>query len=104
MAEILEGKKASIKDAELESGAPSWADILESIYYPSKVISDQYRSVTIVTTKGQQVHGLAAVEASKAPITLTGVDPATGVRRCVARGYQMLTRKAPRHAGKAFCR
>jgi putative heme-binding domain-containing protein len=36
------------------------ADILESIYYPSKVISDQYRSVTIVTSKGQQVHGLAA--------------------------------------------
>ena len=36
------------------------ADILESIYYPSKVISDQYRSVTIVTKKGQQLTGLAA--------------------------------------------
>ncbi len=35
-------------------------DTLESIIYPSKVISDQYRSVTIVTTKGQQITGLAA--------------------------------------------
>jgi putative heme-binding domain-containing protein len=36
------------------------ADILESIYYPSKVISDQYRSTVIVTTRGQQFTGLAA--------------------------------------------
>jgi putative heme-binding domain-containing protein len=36
------------------------ADILESIYYPSKVISDQYRSSVIVTKKGQQLTGLAA--------------------------------------------
>jgi putative heme-binding domain-containing protein len=36
------------------------ADILESIYYPSKVISDQYRSTLIVTKKGQQINGLAA--------------------------------------------
>jgi putative heme-binding domain-containing protein len=36
------------------------ADTLESIYYPSKVISDQYRSTTIITTKGQQITGLAA--------------------------------------------
>jgi putative heme-binding domain-containing protein len=35
-------------------------DVLESIIYPSKVISDQYRSVVIVTTKGQQITGLAA--------------------------------------------
>jgi putative heme-binding domain-containing protein len=35
-------------------------DILESIVYPSKVISDQYRSVAIVTKKGQQINGLAA--------------------------------------------
>lgn len=36
------------------------ADILESIYYPSKVISDQYRSMVILTTRGQQFTGLAA--------------------------------------------
>ena len=38
------------------------SDVLESIIYPSKVISDQYRSVTILTTKGQSLHGLAAVQ------------------------------------------
>jgi putative heme-binding domain-containing protein len=36
------------------------ADILESIYYPSRVISDQYRSTLIATKKGQQIVGLAA--------------------------------------------
>ncbi|HJT78930.1 MAG TPA: HEAT repeat domain-containing protein [Gemmataceae bacterium] len=36
------------------------ADILESIYYPSKVISDQYRATVVVTTKGQEFTGLAA--------------------------------------------
>jgi putative heme-binding domain-containing protein len=37
-------------------------DILESIYFPSKVISDQYRSTTIVTKRGQRIDGLAAVQ------------------------------------------
>ncbi len=36
------------------------ADTLESILYPSKVISDQYRSTLFVTRKGQQLIGLAA--------------------------------------------
>jgi putative heme-binding domain-containing protein len=36
------------------------SDILESIIFPSKVISDQYRSVVITTKKGQQITGLAA--------------------------------------------
>jgi putative heme-binding domain-containing protein len=35
-------------------------DILESLIYPSKVISDQYRSTTFITKKGQVVDGLAA--------------------------------------------
>lgn len=38
------------------------SDILESLIYPSKVISDQYRSTSIVTKKGQQINGLAAVQ------------------------------------------
>jgi putative heme-binding domain-containing protein len=37
-------------------------DVLESIVYPSKVISDQYRSTTLTTKKGQTVTGLAAVQ------------------------------------------
>lgn len=35
-------------------------DILESIAYPSKAISDQYRSTQFVTTKGQTITGLAS--------------------------------------------
>ena len=34
--------------------------MLESVIYPSKVISDQYRSTTVVTTKGQTYTGLLA--------------------------------------------
>ena len=37
-------------------------DILESIYYPSKVISDQYRSTQFVTKQGQTVMGLASLQ------------------------------------------
>lgn len=35
-------------------------DTLESILFPSKVISDQYRSTMIMTKSGQQIIGLAA--------------------------------------------
>jgi putative heme-binding domain-containing protein len=38
------------------------ADTLESIIFPSKVISDQYRSTTIQTKKGVRIDGLAAVQ------------------------------------------
>jgi putative heme-binding domain-containing protein len=37
-------------------------DILESIVYPSKVISDQYRSTLFETKKGQRLTGLAAMQ------------------------------------------
>jgi putative heme-binding domain-containing protein len=36
------------------------ADVLESIIFPSKVISDQYRSTRITTKKGQDFLGLAS--------------------------------------------
>jgi putative heme-binding domain-containing protein len=35
-------------------------DVLESLIYPSKVISDQYRGSTILTKKGATITGLAA--------------------------------------------
>jgi putative heme-binding domain-containing protein len=38
------------------------SDTLDSILFPSKVISDQYRSSLITTTKGQQLNGLASVQ------------------------------------------
>ena len=42
------------------AGAGTGKTPLESMFYPSKVISDQYRSTLIVTKKGQQINGLAA--------------------------------------------
>jgi putative heme-binding domain-containing protein len=47
------------------------ADILESIVYPSKVISDQYRSTTIITKKGQQITGLAAPQGDRLTVLLS---------------------------------
>jgi putative heme-binding domain-containing protein len=47
------------------------ADVLESIIYPSKVISDQYRSTLIVTKKGRQVTGLAAVQGDDITVLLS---------------------------------
>jgi putative heme-binding domain-containing protein len=46
------------------------ADTLDSILYPSKVISDQYRSSLITTTKGQQINGLAAVQGDTVTVLL----------------------------------
>jgi putative heme-binding domain-containing protein len=38
------------------------ADVLEAMLQPSKVISDQYRSTTVVTKKGQTLTGLMALQ------------------------------------------
>jgi putative heme-binding domain-containing protein len=46
------------------------SDTLDSILYPSKVISDQYRSSLITTTKGQQLNGLAAVQGDTISVLL----------------------------------
>jgi putative heme-binding domain-containing protein len=47
------------------------ADILDSILHPSRVISDQYRSMTITTTTGQQVTGLAATQGDTVTVLLS---------------------------------
>jgi putative heme-binding domain-containing protein len=47
------------------------ADILESILYPSKVISDQYRSTAVVTKKGQQLSGLLAINGDRITVLLS---------------------------------
>jgi putative heme-binding domain-containing protein len=52
-------------------------DILESILYPSKAISDQYRSVTITTAKGQQLTGLAAVQGDTVTVLLSDTSRVT---------------------------
>jgi putative heme-binding domain-containing protein len=46
-------------------------DILESIIYPSKVISDQYRSSLIITKKGQRLDGLAAPQGDVVTVLLS---------------------------------
>jgi len=46
------------------------SDTLDSILYPSKVISDQYRSSLITTTKGQQLNGLAATQGDTVTVLL----------------------------------
>ena len=46
-------------------------DILESIVYPSKVISDQYRSSLIITKSGQRLDGLAAPQADVVTVLLS---------------------------------
>lgn len=44
------------------------ADVLESIIYPSKVISDQYRGSTILTKQGQILTGLVAAQGNQLTI------------------------------------
>jgi putative heme-binding domain-containing protein len=52
-------------------------DILESIIYPSKVISDQYRSVKITTKRGQEITGLAAVQGDTVTVLLSDASKVT---------------------------
>lgn len=52
-------------------------DILESIIYPSKVISDQYRSVKITTKQGQEITGLAAEQGDTVTVLLSDSSKVT---------------------------
>lgn len=52
-------------------------DILEAILFPSKVISDQYRSTTITTKGGQSVTGLASVQGDAVTILLSDASKVT---------------------------
>jgi putative heme-binding domain-containing protein len=47
------------------------ADILEAILEPSKVISDQYRSTTLITHSGQQITGLTATNGDTVTVVLS---------------------------------
>lgn len=46
------------------------ADTLEAVVFPSKVISDQYRSTTILTKKGVRLDGLAAAQGDTLTVLL----------------------------------
>jgi putative heme-binding domain-containing protein len=52
-------------------------DTLEAIYFPSKVISDQYRSSMVVTSAGQQVIGLVGEQGDTLTITLQDATKVT---------------------------
>ena len=71
------------------------ADILESIYYPSKVISDQYRSVTIVTRKGQQINGLAAPQGDTVTVLQSDGGKVTLKKIAIEQQYASLVSVMP---------
>ena len=53
------------------------ADVLESLIYPSKVVSDQYRGSTILTKQGQILTGLTAIQGNDITILQTDGTKAT---------------------------
>jgi putative heme-binding domain-containing protein len=71
------------------------ADVLESIYYPSKVISDQYRSTTIVTLKGLRITGLAAVQGDTITMLQSDGTKVTLRKRDVEQQYASLVSVMP---------
>jgi putative heme-binding domain-containing protein len=71
------------------------ADVLESIVYPSKVISDQYRSTLIVTKKGQQVNGLAAVQGDNVTVLLSDGSKVTLKKDEIEQQYASLVSVMP---------
>src|SRR5262249_41752789 len=71
------------------------ADVLESIYYPSKVISDQYRSTTIVTVKGQTLAGLVAVQGDVLTVLQEDGSQATLRAKDVDKRFASLTSVMP---------
>ena len=70
-------------------------DILESIYYPSKVISDQYRSTTIVTKRGQRIDGLAAVQGDAVTVLQSDGTKATLRKKDIDQQFSSLVSVMP---------
>ena len=70
-------------------------DVLESIYYPSKVISDQYRSSTIITLKGQRFDGLAAVQGDMITVLQSDGAKVTLRKKDVEQQYASLVSVMP---------
>ncbi len=71
------------------------ADILESIVYPSKVISDQYRSSLIITKKGQQLNGLVAVQGDVVNVLLSDGSKVTLRKDQIEQQYASLVSVMP---------
>jgi putative heme-binding domain-containing protein len=71
------------------------SDILESIIYPSKVISDQYRSSLILTKSGQRYDGLAAPQGDLVTILLSDGSKVTLKRDEIDQQYASLVSVMP---------
>jgi putative heme-binding domain-containing protein len=71
------------------------ADVLESIVYPSKVISDQYRSTRIVTRKGVQLNGLVAVQGDTVTVLLSDATRVTLKKSDVEQQFASLVSVMP---------
>ncbi|HZY86684.1 MAG TPA: HEAT repeat domain-containing protein [Gemmataceae bacterium] len=71
------------------------ADVLESIVYPSKVISDQYRSTLIVTKKGQQLNGLAAAQGDTVTVLQSDGSKATLKKKEIEQQFASLVSVMP---------
>ncbi len=71
------------------------ADTLESIIFPSKVISDQYRSTTILTKKGVRIDGLAATQGDTVTVLLSDGSKTTLRKDEIEAQYASLTSVMP---------
>jgi putative heme-binding domain-containing protein len=71
------------------------ADTLESILFPSKVISDQYRSTTVVTKRGQSFTGLLADQGTSLSILLPDASRVTIKKADVEQRYASLVSVMP---------
>ncbi len=71
------------------------ADTLESIVYPSKVISDQYRSTTIVTKRGITLTGLVADQEGSLSVLLSDGSKVTVKKIDVEQRYASLISVMP---------
>jgi putative heme-binding domain-containing protein len=70
-------------------------DILESIVYPSKVISDQYRSSVIVTTDDQVVTGLVAPQGDSVTVLQSDGSKVTLRKSQIRQQYASLVSVMP---------
>ena len=70
-------------------------DTLESIIFPSKVISDQYRSATIMTKKGVRIDGLAAAQGDAVTVLLSDGSKVTLRKDEIESQYASLTSVMP---------
>ncbi len=73
-------------------------DVLEAIVYPSKVISDQYRSSTVMLKKGQRLDGLAAALGDSVAVTIADGTKVVVKKGDIAEQYASLTSVMPEHA------